>query len=644
MRVEGSGGGPVQPAVSADRFKLRIDLRAGRRINERSIDVGLVAFLAAAVLVQGLVVAFGLPHKVELLVELSAAVLVLWVAFAVVRSGATIRLPYLAIAFAAMLAVAAVRSDELLRMVVSLRNFVLLPALALCLGALGQNEGRNRLVVWAVVSLAVLQFAVTVGQGIAGLDVDLIDGTFGDNSDPSTTFAIITGSCLALGMYGARLGRKWWLAVAVALPLFSVWASVRAALIVAPAAGLAVAVATWWAVRPAPAGPARWRLPLTVAAAAVACGAAITAGYAIARPGELALFTNAADRSAYLRNADIYYTSAHGWSTIDSAFKRGTASAQDVQRGTLPLINPDPNSLYAGASDNAAPTLVAGRTYSFLAAVKANRAGRYHLFAGPIQGRTQGGTYPSARFGSNRWQWLAAQDVVVRSPGQPFFALQTDSGTFTGRELIAIRCPIVLHGAKVAVPTGHGAPNCDRARRSANAGGAHPVFSGASGAPLGREPLVVPGRGTQYKTAARLIDGTPLSFLFGNGLGATTYAANLGLSQPPRADRIAGYSDFGTTVVELGWLGTAIAFGCILALGFGSLAAARRAQPETWTRALLLAYPGVLVAMTAEAFFGTPFRNIGSAAIFWILTGLALASILRASGGSAQSARSPARP
>jgi hypothetical protein len=43
---------------------------------------------------------------------------------------------------------------------------------------------------------------------------------------------------------------------------------------------------------------------------------------------------------------------------------------------------------------------------------------------------------------------------------------------------------------------------------------------------------------------------------------------------------------------------------------------------------LLIGYPGVLVTMAALAFFGAPFRNIGSASIFWILTGLALASIL----------------
>jgi hypothetical protein len=161
----------------------------------------------------------------------------------------------------------------------------------------------------------------------------------------------------------------------------------------------------------------------------------------------------------------------------------------------------------------------------------------------------------------------------------------------------------------------------------------HPSASASEGGAghQGTKPLTsVPGRGTQYRTAAGLIDGDPASFLFGNGLGATTYAENLGVEKPPRAERIAGYSDFATLVVELGWLGVAVVAACAIALGLGSCAAARRAPPGSWTRALLISYPGVLVAMAGLAFFGTPFRNIGSATIFWVLTGLALASILEA--------------
>jgi hypothetical protein len=140
----------------------------------------------------------------------------------------------------------------------------------------------------------------------------------------------------------------------------------------------------------------------------------------------------------------------------------------------------------------------------------------------------------------------------------------------------------------------------------------------------------VPGRMTQYRAAVQLVDRSPAGFLFGEGLGATTYALNLGIDQPTqRGARLAGYSDFGTVLVELGWLGIVLVAACAVALALGSLAAARRAPPGSWTRALLIGYVGVLATMTAMAFTGAPFRQAGSATLFWIVTGLALASMLQ---------------
>jgi hypothetical protein len=95
-----------------------------------------------------------------------------------------------------------------------------------------------------------------------------------------------------------------------------------------------------------------------------------------------------------------------------------------------------------------------------------------------------------------------------------------------------------------------------------------------------------------------------------------------------RDAQLAGYSDFGTLLVELGWFGVALAIFCAVGLGVGCLRAARRAPIVGWTRALLIAYPGVLVAMTITAMGATPFRNVAAKAIFWTLTGLVLASIL----------------
>ena len=221
--------------------------------------------------------------------------------------------------------------------------------------------------------------------------------------------------------------------------------------------------------------------------------------------------------------------------------------------------------------------------------------------------------------------------MKIRVGGPLLVALFKPSGSFAGNESIAFDCVTVVEGTPATARGSLSRADCNPGGPPGESGTAH------------REtrPLTsVPGRGAQYRTAAELIDGSPMSFLFGNGLGATTYAENLGVEKPPRDERVAGYSDFGTLVVELGWLGVLVVAACAVALGLGSLAAARHASPGSWTRALLIGYPGVLVAMAALALFGNPFRNVGSATIFWVLTGLALASILAGGGvGSRRNAR-----
>jgi hypothetical protein len=453
--------------VRADKFKLRVAVGGAKRVRQSSIDVGCVALLGTAVLIQGIVVALGLPHRVELLADLAAVALLVFIAVAVARSGATIPIPYLAVALGALLVVAAMRSDDFLRLLVSARNFLLLPALALGLAALGPSERRNRAVLLTAMALIAIEFLVTIVQAFTVADQDQIVGTLGDFSGPSTAFAIIAGACVALGVFAAGAGRAWWLSLGVLLPLFSIWASIRIVPLVVPIAAGSIVLAAWWAARGASGLRGRLRQPALVGLTALVTTAALFAGYAIFRASDFQLFTSSQQRDIYLRQANVY-----------------------------------------GGGD---------------------------------RGRSATG-----------------------------------------------------------------------ARRAS--------ASNARG---------VPGRLTQYEAAEHLIERSPASFLFGKGLGTTTYAVNLGIDKPvQRGARLAGYSDFGTVLVELGWLGIGIAAACGVALGLGSLGAARRAPPGTWTRALLIAYPGVLATMAALAFEGTPFRNIGSATIFWLLTGLALASIL----------------
>ena len=609
-RPRGKVAGPV---LTAGPFKLRIRLGDASDYGQTSIDSGCVAVLVIAVLVQGIVVALGLPHKVELLGDLAATALLVWALVVVVRSRGALELPYLAIALGALLVVAALRSEDLARLVISARTFVLLPTLALALGALGARERRNRAVLWTVVLLAVLEFAVTIVQSLTIDNVDLVDGTLGDYSGVSTAFVILTGSCLALGIYAARVGRIWWLGVAMVLPLFSIWASIRAVLPIAPVALLAVAIPAWWA-SPSSANRVRsWSRPVAIASAALLCSIAVVAGYAIARPNELNVFTNPSERSTYLSSANVF-TRSGDWVSVNA--QSIGSSGQVFGQGSSLSVVPFEGATYAGGRAGGAEPLRAGRTYSFLAYVNTSAAGDYQLWAGAYGGSNARG--PVTHLKANRPTALRVQGVKLSAGGPLLLALFKPSSRYTGSESISFDCITVVNDTSAGQRGVPGKPSCGPS--SAGTGTSH----GGTKPLRGTRPLTnIPGRVTQYKTAARLIDGSPVSALFGNGLGATTYAENLGVEKPPRDERIAGYGDFGTLVVELGWLGVLVV---------GSCAAARRAAAASWTRALLIAYPGVLVSMGALAFFATPFRNIGSATIFWVLSGLVLSSSMDGRG------------
>ncbi len=441
---------------------------------DRRLDIGIAVVLVVAVLLQGVREAFGLPGAIELLADLAAGVLLLWIGWAVLRSGRAVAVPYLVIAFAVLMVACALSADELPRMLVSAKNFLFLPLLAMAIAALGPSEDRARIVVWTAIGLVILQFAVTIGQSLAGMNVDLIVGTFGDYAGPSTAFALEVGACLALGAY-ARSGRPVWLALALVLPIAAIWTALRLMLLVIPVAGLAVAVAAWWAERGgsgagSQSSSSRTRRPAAILAVVAVTTGAIFGGYAIWRPSDLGVITDSDSRTIYLDEADV-------------------------------VVEPD----------------------------------------------------------------TATEPVTAEE---------------------------------------------------------------------------VPGRRVQIETAMRLVNNPPLDFLIGRGLGVTTYAENLDIEMPEEKDLVVvGYMDAGTLLVETGWLGVALVLSSALLIGLGAMSAARRELSASWIRALLIAYPGILVSMAAGAFHGTPFRNLGSATLFWVLTGLVAASVLQPSRSSAATPR-----
>jgi hypothetical protein len=434
------------------------------------VDLACVSLLALAVLLPGVLIVTGLPGGIEAIIDLAAVGIGLGLVTIIIRDRIPVAVPLVVTVYLGLIVIGAVNADELDRMVVAVRNFLLLPTLALLLAMVGSTETRNRLVLQATLGLVAFEFLLTIVQALTIDNVDLIVGTFGDFAGSSMAFAIEVGACIALALVATRIGHaRIWVPFALVVCLAMIWASIRLGPIAVPAAILAVAVAVSWLSFKGHGDTATpWRMPTAIAGVALASAIVLFAGFAIFRPFDFALFVDSEKRGTYLEEANI------------------------------PVAGGDPSR----------PDEVA---------------------------------LPKSTTGVDQ----------------------------------------------------------------------------------------VPGRFQQYRVAARIAAEKPSTFVIGHGLGATTYAENLGIPEPEEEDFVVvGFSDAGTLLVELGWLGVAIVVLLAVILGLAAIREAGHAPPASWTRALLVAYPGILVAMVAAAFVGNPFRNIGSAALFWILTGLVLASIL----------------
>ena len=739
------------PTWSADRLGLRVRLPGRASALAPAIDIGCVLVVVVSVLVVGIVEGLGLSHRLESLGDLAAAALLAMVVLSLVRGGAVIRLPYLAMAYVGVVAIAALRADGLVRLAVSGHNFLFYQALALGLAALGPRERRNRAVLLTVVALMVVEFAITIVQAPIVRGVDQVVGTFGNYATSTLLLAIVTGACLAMGVYAAGTGGRWWLALGAILPLCSIWGATRSSLLIVPAAAGAICSATWWISRKSSDRRKRFGRPRLIAMTFLAVPAMILAAYAVADPSYLTFH--------HIRTR--LFGSSESFSAVSSAggLSRSTATSQPagatvttnnyriapgatISRAThhgphrAGFISVRTRQLWQGV-DYATPKLRAGVPYRISAYVKGSTGDPVQLIVGDsVFSPGSRNISPTGRWSHYSFPYTPARTgktgvaVRIEKTGQSRFYVDavrvgdrpTTLGTplpggapdheevvtapsdriLPGATITQLRRPGGIAAGYVEVRTGDRAfEGVDYTTTRLKAGASYPVsgyvrgqpgqyvqliigdstfgpgsedirttanwtrysfeyspgHSGKTGVavrtvgprtsqffvkgihvagqraalgspPIGGEPRVLPSVHAQYQAAERVINGSVPSLLFGEGLGTSTYARNLGVKPTQRDARWAAYSDFGSLLVELGWVGVAVVATCALALGLGSVAAAKRAPPGSWTRALLLAYPGVLVATTAAALYGNPFRDVGSATIFWVLTGLVLASIL----------------
>jgi hypothetical protein len=577
--------------------------------------------------VVGVVEGLGLPTKIESLADFAALALLLLIVVSLVRERTTIPVPYLALAYVAVIAAGAIGADSLTRLIVSAHNFLFYQALALALAALAPREARNRAVVLSIVALMAAEFLITAIQAPIVPGVDQVVGTFGNWASSSTAFAIVTGACLALGVYAAGAGRSWWLAVAVVLPLFSIWASTRVDLLVMPAAMIAVCVAAWWAGRPASRSQPRlpWLRPTVIAS--IAAVVALFAGYGIFRPSEISLLTSAGDLNSYLRPSNV--ASGHGSSPPTRGSRVGNIANS---RGGNPGAVAGNRHLVSVRGDLGTAASFRVNTGAKLA--RSKPAGGLVRVQTPGRQRWEGVDYTTPFMQGGTPYRISAH--VSGAPGRLQLAIGDSAAGLTVKSFRVtpgsrrIRLPFTPH---FTGHTGLAFRTPVRARttfdiRSPRVGRRRAIL----GAPL-KEAIPLTGHGVpsvteQDKAAAHLIDGSASTFLFGAGLGTSTYEKNLGVNPVGHDARWAALNDVGTVLAELGWVGMAVLAACALGLALGSMAAARRAPRGSWTRALLIAYPGVLVVTVVAAAHGNPFRSVGPETMFWVLTGLVLASVL----------------
>ncbi len=623
-RAHSAQGGDGLPAVSIGRIGLRLALPSRARAQTSDltsvIDIGCVLAIVVAVVVVGVRYWLGLPAWCELVGEAAAAILLVLVAISLRRRGTTISLPYVALAFFAIVvvggvhaAVAADSSDDLILLAGSAKVLLFLPALAFGLAALGAGERRNRMVLIALVAIAVGEFGISIIQGATLPGIDDVTGTFGVSSSWVLAFAMEVGACAALGVYGSAAGGRMWLALGALLPLFSIWADTRINIFVVPLAGGAVCAATWLADRRPPEARRRSRRWLPVTGAVLISSTAVVAGFVIFRPSSVGL-NELRQRVAGLGTAEAYAASDNHASAVGHGGGSGGALVPKGGPSTATSYRINPGATLDTSTTGSAT----GRPY-----LQITTPGEQD-FEGvdyAVLHVTSGTTYRISAYvaGTHGKAQLYAGDGVVGSSSKIIHLTR-------GWKRYTLRFT-PKHSGKtgVALRTTKATPQVFYLDA------AHPRMfhvAAAAAAAATLPPPALSSLSAQISAAWRLIDGTPVSALLGNGLGTDTFQVLIGVEPPGRDALLASYADFSILLAELGLLGVIVAGACALGLALGSAAAAARTPEGSWTRALLIGYPGVLVAIAAATIHGVGFHVVGSSTIFWVLTGLVLASIL----------------
>jgi len=615
----------------------RVELRRGAQWNVAellradSVTAGIVILLALAWCVEGALALARLPQRLDVFVDLGAALLCVWLAVRLVRTRTVPRVPLVVWAYVLWVLAGLYTHAPAGAAVTSARNFVLLPVLALLLATEGTSERRVRFTLVTLFGLAVLQFVLMVEQAMRFGDVDQVSGSFGASANAATAAAMLIVICVAASGYLVRApGDKLALAAAAVFPLFSAWAVVKIVPLLVPAAVVVTAIGAL-AVR-----RTSWRRALTVMAAVTASAGLVISWYAAFRPDSFQALFNADARANYVRNASINRNSSFA-PTPDERPARGKfanlvddpsaeidtagmssyvnavisrAAVAYSGRGSFRIADAAPGD-YTAQLTNYDGTRIAVKEnvpYTFSAYVRAatrsSEAVTVQIEWRDSNGRIVGTTLGTSTTAPGRYRRLVASG---KAPTRAVTATPKIAVTHVPDAASAIYADALQfeRGTKVT-------PYVERPENSR------------------RRSILVPrpfpGRLTQWRMAEREISTSPTKRLFGEGLGSATVAVNLGVSPEDLSANAAAasYSDFGTLLVERGWTGVALVGLIAVILGVTALRIARTLPGRLWTTALTLAVPGVLCVMAAYGMIASQLRNAAVALTFWVVIALGL--------------------
>lgn len=572
----------------------------------------LVVLLVGTWCIAGVLGLTGLPHGGVVLVDLFEAVLCVWLGVRLVCAREIPRGPVLVVAYALFVLTGLVTHAPPAAVVTALNHWLVLPALAFLVAARGTSERRATVVVVTLLVLAVFEFVLTLAQSFGTANPDAIVGSFGSFGNAVTAAVVLIATCVAVAGYlvHARFGTLG-LASAAILPLFSAWALTKIVPVFLPVVTLAV-VAPALALR-----LTNWRRAAASMLAVIASAALVVASYAVFHPDSFKALTSL----NYLRNATILPSpgqprlllagvvlSNYQNASLEPAIAQGSRSA------VFKVMNAAAGdyTVWMPRRDGATIRVVRGRPYVFSA-----RVGRASAATQKIEPQIewQGSdgdviaTISGRQISSSRVARMRRLVVSGRAPAGAVSALPkiAISGSPAAGSAILAKSLRFEQGKVTSLP---------------------PLSPTKGGTPIRLAPVprLVPGRLTQWRMANHAISGSLAAELLGNGLGSASVAVNLGVHpQDLSADaEAASYSDFGTLLVERGWIGVAIVAFFALAIAGTAFRIARALPHGRWTTALTLAVPGVVATMAAYGMIAATLRSRPAALTFWLVVALGL--------------------